>query len=74
MLDSMFALSKEYYLTQDYETERKPYVMGRDHIGYVGIGGQTLDPTGIADNKELFNVRIMDRGVEVAYERFAKES
>lgn len=53
MLDEMFALAKEYYLTQDYETEKKPFTMGKDHIGYVGIGGQTLDPSGIPDNKEV---------------------
>lgn len=30
MLEQMFQFSKEYYLTQDYETEKKPYTMGKD--------------------------------------------
>ncbi|KAI9013494.1 hypothetical protein DFJ74DRAFT_771388 [Hyaloraphidium curvatum] len=54
-LEGMFALAEEYYLGADFDTQKKPYTMGHEHIGYMGVGGQTLDPSGISDNKELFN-------------------
>ncbi|KXS19048.1 Clavaminate synthase-like protein [Gonapodya prolifera JEL478] len=53
-IEEMFRISAEYFA--EPAEEKTPYWMDQDHIGYMGIGGQSLDPSGITDNKEMYNM------------------
>ncbi|KAJ3337162.1 hypothetical protein HDU93_001493 [Gonapodya sp. JEL0774] len=53
-INNMFRIAAEYFA--EPSEEKTPYWMDSNHIGYMGLGGQTLDPSGISDNKELYNM------------------
>ncbi|KAI9027721.1 hypothetical protein DFJ74DRAFT_703807 [Hyaloraphidium curvatum] len=43
-------------LFEERQDEKDSYIMGPDYIGYCAVGKQVLDPSGIPDKKEMWNL------------------
>ncbi|KAJ3343467.1 hypothetical protein HDU93_008126 [Gonapodya sp. JEL0774] len=49
----VFELARGYF--EQPQSEKLPFWMDKTYIGYNGVGGQILDPSGRPDNKEVYN-------------------